>query len=488
MTIPIKMARNALLYIGIVGSFVAVIWLLMELGAGLSSRETGALPQPATGEVLQPTPHHTVGDSWSLLRNRLEQPLSVLLLQIIVILSIARIFGMIATSLGQQKVIGEILAGIFLGPSLMGWLWPGFSTFIFPEESLKGLQALSQFGLIFFMFIIGTELDINKIKHNSRDAVLISHSSIALSFFLGVGLAYLMYENYAPPRVTFLSFALFLGIALSITAFPVLARILRERKLTESPLGMLAITCAATDDLTAWCLLAAIIAIVKAGSIAGALATFALTVGYLIFMLYIVRNQLNKWISRYLAKKKDPYLIVSGALLMVLMSAYLAEVIGIHALFGAFTAGVVMSEQTDLTEALQEKLEDISLLILLPIFFAFTGLRTQIGLLNGGSLWLLCGAITVMAIVGKFGGGTLMAKLTGRPWQESLSIGALLNTRGLMELIVLNIGYDLGILSPEVFAMLVLMALATTFMTGPLLHFINWYFKPKTAEPPFSNG
>ena len=472
----IKFARSALLYVGIVGSFAAVIWLLIELGTEMPARPLPSLSGFASAENL-PLPETATGDWQSLLLNRLSHPLPVLLLQIIVILTVARLFGMIAVRLGQQPVIGEILAGIFLGPSLLGWIFPDTSAFVFPEESLKGLQALSQFGLIFFMFIIGTELDIGKVKNNSRDAVMISHSSIALSFFLGVGLAYFSFQTYAPAGVTFLSFSLFLGISMSITAFPVLARILRERGLTDSPLGVLAITCAATDDLTAWCMLAAIIAIVKAGSIAGALMTFCLAIAYVIFMLYVVRFQVNKWISRYLAQNKNPHLLVSGALLVLLLSAYIAEVIGIHALFGAFTAGVVMSEQADLREALRQKLEDISLLIMLPVFFALTGLRTQIGLLNQGTLWLVCGGITGLAILGKFGGSALVAKLMGRPWKEALSIGALMNTRGLMELIVLNIGYDLGILSPEIFAMLVIMALATTFMTGPLLGGINWYFR-----------
>lgn len=472
------MARSALLYIGIVGTFAAVIWLLIELGAGMPLRVLPDLSTPALADTV-PHPEMTSGDWLTLLQNRLGQPLPVLLLQIIVILSVARLFGAIAVRLGQQPVIGEIVAGIFLGPSLLGWALPGFSAVIFPEESLKGLQALSQFGLIFFMFIIGTELDMGKVRHHSRDAVMISHSSIAWSFFLGVGLAYFTYQTYAPAGITFLSFSLFMGISMSITAFPVLARILRERGLTESPLGVLAITAAATDDLTAWCLLAAIIAIVKAGSIAGALMTFVLAMGYVIFMLYVVRLQINKWMSRYLAQNRNPQLLVSGALLVLLLSAYLAEVIGIHALFGAFTAGVVMSEQADLRESLRQKLEDISLLVMLPVFFALTGLRTRIGLLTGGEHWLLCAGITGLAIAGKFGGGTLIAKMMGRPWKEALSIGALMNTRGLMELIVLNIGYDLGILSPEIFAMLVIMALATTFMTGPLLQAINVYFRRK---------
>jgi len=472
----IKSARNVVLYVGIVGSFAAVIWLLVVLGNQLPLPEgQTSLLGSAWGETLSVTAvTESIGAHFG---HQFSHPLSILLLQIIFILALARAFGMVAAKFGQQAVIGEIIAGIFLGPSVLGWFWPDLTAFVFPEASFPALQAISQFGLIFFMFIIGTELDLRQLKNNSRDAVVISHISIVFPFFLGVLLAYGIYETQAPKQVSFLSFALFLGIALSITAFPVLARIIRERGLTESPMGVLAITCAATDDITAWCMLAAIIAIVKAGSIAGALVTVGLAIGYVLLMLYVVRRLLDNWLALYLTHNKDPRIVVSGALLLLLCSAYTAEIIGIHALFGAFTAGVIMSEQTELKEALREKLEDISLLVLLPVFFAYTGLRTQIGLLNSYSLWILCGTITFLAILGKFGGSTLAAKLVGRSWQESLSIGALMNTRGLMELIVLNIGYDLGILSPEIFAMLVIMALATTFMTGPLLGGFKWYFR-----------
>ena len=474
-----QMTRNVLLYMGIVGVFAGAIWLLILLGDQLPfTAQPGAVASP---EISGATPS---GENLLPAKPQSRYSFSLLLLQTIVILAIARTFGVLATKVGQQPVIGEIIAGIFLGPSLLGWMWPGATAFVFPESSLPALQAISQFGLIFFMFIIGTELDLGAMRSHSRGAVLISHSTIAFSFFLGVVFAYLTYGAYSLPGVSFLSFALFMGIALSITAFPVLARILRERGLIDTPLGALALTCAAIDDLTAWCLLAAVIAIVKAGSIAGAMMTFVLAVGYVLFMVFLVRTQVNRWMAKYLAPYRDSRIIVSGVFLVLLISAYLAEVIGIHALFGAFTAGVVMSEQTELKEALREKLEDISLLVLLPVFFAYTGLRTQIGLLNDAAMWGLCGVVILLAMLGKFGGSSMITKLTGRPWQQALSLGALMNTRGLMELIVLNIGYDLGILSPQIFAMLVLMALVTTFLTGPLLHLIDWLFRvsAQTAE------
>lgn len=465
------MTRNVLLYLGIVGFFAGAAWLFITTGDRVP-------PAAVVPEVLLP------GQSATVAQPQFSHSFSQLLLQIIVILAMARIFGVLATKLGQQPVIGEIIAGIFLGPSLLGWMWPSATAFIFPAPSLPALQAISQFGLIFFMFIIGTELDLGAIRNHSRGALVISHSTIAFSFFLGVLFAGLTFGTYTLPGVTFLSYALFMGIALSITAFPVLARILRERGLSDTPLGALALTCAATDDLTAWCLLAAVIAIVKAGSIAGAMITFVLAVGYVLFMVFLVRTQVNRWMASYLAPYRDSRIIVSGVFLVLLVSAYLAEVIGIHALFGAFTAGVVMSEQTELKEALREKLEDVSVLVLLPIFFAYTGLRTKVGLLDNSALWALCGIVVALAVLGKFGGSSLVARLTGRPWQQALSLGALMNTRGLMELIVLNIGYDLGILSPQIFAMLVLMALVTTFLTGPLLHLVQWIFRApvQTAE------
>ena len=259
-----------------------------------------------------------------------------------------------------------------------------------------------------------------------------------------------------------------MGIAMSITAFPVLARIVQERKLTGTPLGTLAITCAAADDITAWCMLAAVVAIAKAGSLVGTIITLGSALLFVGIMLYLVKPQLSKKLRQFTDAGK-PKSSVALVFLVVLISAWIAEIIGIHALFGAFLAGVIMPADITVKELLTDKVEDVSVLLLLPIFFAFTGLRTQIGLLNQGHRWVVFGMIMLVAVMGKLGGSTLTAKLMGQSWTDALAIGALMNTRGLMELIVLNLGYDLGILSPEIFAMMVLMALATTFMTGPLL-------------------
>lgn len=414
---------------------------------------------------------------WSQFKQNMQDPLSLLLIQIIIILAISRIFGVMAKKIGQPSVVGEMIAGIFLGPSIIGYFFPEFSLLVFPKTSMSTLKFLSQIGLAFFMFIVGMELDIEKLRNKAHNAIVISHASIIVPFFLGVLLAGSIYVEFAPANVSFLAFALFMGIAMSITAFPVLARIIQERGLTKTPLGAMAITCAAADDVTAWCILAAVIAIAKAGSIVSALFTIALAVLFVLFMLKVIGPWIKRMSASIVEKDKISKSVVAAAFFTLLLSAYIAELIGIHALFGAFIAGVVMPHNLKFKELLSSKVEDVSLLLLLPIFFAFTGLRTHIEMLNQGHLWGTCLLVIAVAVGGKFGGSALSAKLVGQSWKDSLSIGALMNTRGLMELIVLNIGLDLKILSPEIFSIMVLMALATTFMTGPSLSFINFVSK-----------
>jgi Kef-type K+ transport system membrane component KefB len=329
------------------------------------------------------------------------------------------------------------------------------------------------------MFIIGMDLDLDKLKNKAHNALVISHVSIAFPYFLGVLVSYFIYEEFAPANVSFLGFSLFLGIAVSITAFPVLARILHERGLTRTALGAIVLTCAAADDITAWCILAAVVAIVKAGSILSAMFTIVLALIFVFIMLRLVRPWINKLSSQYDDEEGLNKRVVMIVFFILITSAYISEIIGIHALFGAFLGGVIMPQKIRFKELLAGKIEDVSVLLLLPIFFAFTGLRTQIGLLNEGHLWASCGLIILIAVLGKFGGSSISAKLVGYSWRDSLSIGALMNTRGLMELIVLNIGYDLGILSPAIFTIMVLMALVTTFMTGPLLNLIEFLYRNK---------
>jgi len=408
----------------------------------------------------------------------MQQPLAILLVQIITIILVARILGWFFKKIGQPTVIGEIIAGILLGPSLLGLYFPDFSNALFPSQSLGNLQFLSQIGLILFMFMVGMELDLNTLKNKANDAVVISHASIIFPFALGIGLAYFIYQSFAPKDVQFLSFGLFIGIAMSITAFPVLARIVHEKEIHKTRLGSIVITCAAVDDITAWSLLAGVIAIVKAGSFVSSLYTIALAVIYVFLMIKVVRPFLKRVGELHSTRDSMSKQVVAIFFLTLIFSSYATEIIGIHALFGAFMAGTIMPENTRFRNILTEKIEDVALVLLLPLFFVFTGLRTEIGLINDPYLWTITGLIILVAITGKFLGSALAARFVRQNWHDSLAIGALMNTRGLMELVVLNIGYDLGILTPEIFSMMVIMALVTTFMTGPALDLIERIFKP----------
>lgn len=413
----------------------------------------------------------------SSLMDNLHHSAGLLLLQIIIIIIAARAFGWFFKKIGQPMVIGEILAGIVLGPSLLGLYFPDVSTFLFPVQSLGNLSILSQVGLVLFMFVIGMELDLKVLRNKAHEAVVISHASIIIPFALGVGLAYFIYQSYAPEHIEFASFALFLGISMSITAFPVLARIIQERGIHKTKLGAIAITCAAADDITAWCLLAVVIAIVKAGSFVSSIYTIVLAIAYVVFMLKFVRPFLKRIGELYQSEKHLNKWLVALFFLVLLISSFITETIGIHALFGAFLAGTIMPENMRIRNLFIEKIEDIAVVMLLPLFFVMSGLRTEIGLLNDIELWKTTGIIIAIAVIGKFVGSALAAKFVGQNWKDSLSIGALMNTRGLMELVVLNIGYDLGVLNAEIFAMMIIMALVTTFMTGPSLNLINRLFK-----------
>lgn len=468
--------KSVIFYIGTISVFSFIIYLLVRLGTGLEKKE--AEVKRVFASISQ----------WHIFKSNfvhnLTEPLSILLIQIIVIIVVARLFGIIFKKINQPAVIGEVLAGIVLGPSLVGTLLPGVSAFLFPEHSLGNLQFLSEIGLILFMFVIGMELDISILKKKASDAVIISHASIIFPFTLGVLLAYFMYERFAMPHINFLSFALFIGISMSITAFPVLARIVQERSLSKTRLGTVAITCAAADDITAWCILAAVIAIVKAGSVVSALCTIVMAVAYVFVMLRVVQPFFKRLGGKYTNKEALSKPVVGIFFTTLLLSSCMTEVIGIHALFGAFMAGVIMPQNVRFRNIFIEKIDDVAQVLLLPLFFVFTGLRTQVGLLDDVYLWQTCIVVILVAVTGKFLGSALAARFIGQSWRESLSIGALMNTRGLMELVALNIGYDLGVLSPQVFTMLVIMAVTTTFMTGPALNLINRVWKDEADTIP----
>lgn len=477
------MNKKIVAYLAIVSILLILSYLIIKQGnvleTGILNKSTNmaAVGNANLNTVLKTNQSDILKDFLKEFTDTLKSPFSVLVIQIITIIIFSRMFGFFATKIKQPSVIGEIIAGIVLGPSVLGFFFPNISLFLFPKASLVNLGLFSQVGLILFMFIIGMELDLHLLRNKSKEALIISHVSIIFPFFLGILLSYYIYKSFAPRGVSFLAFSLFMGISMSITAFPVLARIIQERKLTKTHLGVMAVACASIDDITAWCILAIVIAIVKTGSILGALITISLAMLYIFFMIYCIKPIVEKVLSKQISSEKINLPVVAFVLVIVLFSSYITENIGIHALFGAFLAGTILPQNTNFKKLFTEKIEDISFVLLLPIFFVITGLRTQIGLLNEGYLWIICLLILLTAVFGKFIGASLISRLVGESWETSLSIGALMNTRGLMELIVINIGYDLGILSPKMFAIMLLMALFTTFMTGPILDLINKLFK-----------
>ncbi len=457
------MNKSILYYLLVVGTFLGLIAWWVKSGEVL---EVGKL------EAIKPTLAASK-DAWGS-----GGEFARLLLQIVVIIATSRLFSYLFRKIGQPMVIGEIIAGIFLGPSILGLFFPETLAFLFPESSLAPIKLISQIGLVLFMFIIGMELDLSVLKNKGQAALTISHATISLLYFMGIVVAYYIYEDYAGQNIHFHVFALFMGISMSITAFPVLARIVQERGLNRTAFGSFIITIAAVDDITAWCILAAVIAIAKAGNATSAIFVVGITVLYSLIMWVGIRPLLRKMSEIYVSKENLNKTVVAIVFLILLFSAFITEMIGIHALFGAFFAGVIMPQNSKFKEIFTEKIEDISSVLLLPLFFAFTGLRTQIGLINSAEAWCVCGVIIAVAVGGKLIGASISARFVGLSWKHSLMIGTLMNTRGLMELIVLNIGFELGILSPKIFAIMVLMALSTTFMTGPALNLIDYGFHP----------
>jgi len=389
--------------------------------------------------------------------------------QIVTILAASRGLGLLARRIGQPVVIAEVAAGIALGPSVLGWLAPDVAYALFPPGSLGVVRMVSQLGLILFMFLVGLELDLRLLRGRARASIVISQTSIAVPFALGIAVAFALRATYALPDVPFASFAVFMGAAMSITAFPVLARILTERRLLRTRVGTITIACAAVDDVTAWCLLAFAVSLAHTDGVENALMTTLVAAGYIVLMLVVIRPVLARLAARVSTPGAMSQNMVALVLLLVMLSSWATERIGVHVLFGAFLVGVVVPKEGGFARALAEKLEDAVVIILLPLFFAVSGLRTQIGLLASHTDWAVCGVLILVASIGKFGGGTAAARFTGLSWREAGAVGVLMNTRGLMELIALNIGLELGVISPTVFSMMVIMALVTTFMTTPLL-------------------
>ena len=393
------------------------------------------------------------------------------LLQITIVVAAGRAMGTLLRRLGQPSVIGEIAAGILIGPSLFGALAPHVFAKLFPASSLPALLALSQIGVILFMFLVGLEFAPELVRERRHTVVVISHVSIVVPFLLGTVLAIYLYPRVSDPHVAYRSFVLFLGTAMSITAFPVLARILEERDLLKTKMGTTAIACAAVDDVTAWCILAFVVMLARAGEPMQFALQLALVAVYVALMLKVVRPRLRK-----------PSLFV--ALLIVFASAWTTEVLGIHALFGAFLAGAIMPRESALNETLSGHIRGLTSIVFLPLFFAVTGLRTNVGSLATPQLWICCALVLLVAIAGKFGGAAASAAATGFSWRDATAIGLLMNTRGLMEMVVVNVGLEIGVVSPSLYTMIVIMALVTTAMTTPLLERLRRAPEPSPAHRP----
>jgi Kef-type K+ transport system membrane component KefB len=406
--------------------------------------------------------------------------ITILVAQICVILIASYSVGWLLKKIHQPQVVGEMVAGILLGPSLLGWVAPGFSAAVFPADSLGAMYLLSQIGLLLFMFMVGLELDTQKLRKLGHVAVVVSHSSIIAPFGLGVLLALHLYPRIMDQNIAITGFVLFMGVAMSVTAFPVLARILSEQNLLGTKLGTLTIACAAVDDVTAWCLLALIIGIVRSSF--NQLPLWQMLAGlaiYVVVMMAIMKPLLNKFATKFAGAGVNDKII---AVLLVFMfaSSMASEWLGIHALFGAFFAGVLMPKGSGFAENIRRKFRPLVVVLLIPLFFAYTGLRTSIGLIQGSEMIFYCALVFVVAVAGKFGGSMLAARVMGTPWRDAAAIGILMNTRGLVELVILNIGLEIGVLNRSMFTIMVLMAVGTTLMTTPLLSLV--YGKPKEED------
>jgi len=429
-----------------VGLFLLVNWV----GSGLSA------PAASAGEVAA-----RAASKGSV------HVLPHVLITLVAVIVAGQVMGRLFRFIGQPPVVGEVLAGILLGPSLLGRIWPEATAFLLPTETAPFIAVIAQLGVILYMFLVGLELNPAVMRERAATTLAISHASIALPFVLGSLLALYLYPRLSNDSVSFTDFGMFMGVAMSITAFPVLARILTDRNLHTTPLGITALAAAAADDVTAWCLLALIVGVAQA-SVSGAVITLLLALVFVCFMIVVVRPLLLRQIERRdAAPLTEP--IMAVVFVGVLLSALATESIGIHALFGAFLFGAITPHDSRLAKAFAHRIEHLVTILLLPAFFAAVGMRTQIGLVSGWEHWLICGAIIAVATAGKFGGTYAASRITGLDRKNAAGLGVLMNTRGLMELIVLNIGLEMKIISPTLFAMMVIMALATTIATGPAL-------------------
>jgi Kef-type K+ transport system membrane component KefB len=399
--------------------------------------------------------------------------MTLLLIQMAAVLLVAILSGWLARRLGQPRVIGEIVGGIMLGPSVFGRVAPQAFLNAFPQASFAGLEVLSTIGLVLFLFLIGTELNYKHLQERRGTALLASAMSILLPFVIAIALAPSLRLRFAPAGIGKLPFTLFLGISMSITAFPVLARILEERGLPTTSLGTTALLCAAVDDVCAWLLLAVGLTLIPHAGDFISLPVRLMWLALYLFVMLVIVKPLGVWIARHRQTEELSYELLAVVLAILLTSAAATNAIGIHPLFGAFLAGVCFPRVERWRSFIRSRLDTIVSLLLLPLFFALTGMRTRLDLLNGPHIWFWTAIVLIASVSGKMGGTVLAARWVGQPWRNAMALGALLNTRGLVELIVLNIAYDAHVFSPTLFTMLVVMALITTIMTSPVLNLLG---------------
>lgn len=401
-----------------------------------------------------------------------EAFLLTVIVQLVIIIAAARLVGFaFRRYLGQPQVCGEIAAGLLLGPSFLGGFFPGISHAVFPPSAGPIFTILSQLGLILLMFLIGLEFDFGHLRSQGQAALSISLAGILLPFGLGLLVGQVVHSQLHL-EVNRFSFCLFMAVALSITAIPILGRIMIEFNIQRTRLGCLTISAAAVDDATGWILLALVSALVHSQLDPWKIAWMVFeTVAYGLAMLWVARPLLRRWSQKLLSKEGGDLSLTALAaiLICVFLSAAITNRIGIFSIFGGFMMGAILHDQEELRQAIFRRMRDFVTVFFLPIFFTYTGLRTDIGSMTGIELWALCGLVFLAAFAGKFGGCAGAALLSGLSRREASIVGTMMNTRALMELIVINLGYDLGILPKNVFFMLVFMAVVTTYMTAPIL-------------------
>jgi Kef-type K+ transport system membrane component KefB len=432
---------------------------------------TASKPKPA---LTTPSGLSPAGEKFTATKARKDfnSLVAAVFLSIAIVLIVARLFGAVAVRVGQPRVMGEVIAGLCLGPSLLGLISPNLQSMFFPSDVLPALGVVANLGLIFYMFLVGMEVDRGSLKGKVAQATAISNTSVAVPMLLGIAVALPLYKLVGPDK-KFVAFALFMGVAMSITAFPVLARILAERRMLKRPIGSLAVACAAVDDVTAWFLIALAITIASSGTFGDVAKTIAEAVAYVLVMVLIVRRVLARMATAFDEVGRMPSGWFAAIVIGVLLSAYVTEEINIAFIFGGFVFGMIMPRHARLNEEVTRRIDDFVVTLLLPVFFVYTGLRTNVALIDRPELWLITLLLIAVAILGKLFGAAIAARVSGYDWKASAVIGTLMNTRGLTELIVLNLALDVGAISNSLFAMLVIMAVVTTLMAGPLLKLLD---------------